>query len=466
MTSRPEHAVVVGAGVAGLAAAWTFARAGVRVTVLERGRRIGGLVESEQPEPGVLVEHGADGILASKPGGLPVLRALGLEGGLVRGGRAPRRAFVWTGGDLVLMPPGLFAFERRALASMMRSPLLSRRAKARLLLEPFMPRGPVEQTVGDFFERRFGREVRDRLVAPMLRGLYGAPPDAIALRTVFPTLAAYEERFGSIGVALLVAKRTVTPGQGLVALQQGMAAVPQALADRLGDRVHLGVGVRRIARSGAGVRLALDDGATLDADALVVATPVQTAAALLADLVPALGAALGDVVATDADVVNLAFERRQVEHPLDGTGFVVGAAGHATLACTFASEKWHGRAPEGLVVLRSVLHGDLASDEDVLARALEELRPVIGLRGAPRWTRLRRRRAALPALAPGRAARIATALEQADGLGPIALAGNYLRGVGVPDAIATGIAAATRLLGLPAEPALDADDAAPSRLAV
>lgn len=447
MRTPIEHVAVIGAGVSGLAAAWALVRAGVGVTVLERSARVGGLVESERPVPGVVIEHGADGLLAGKPGGLPVLRALGLEERVVRGGRAPRRAFVLTGQGLVPMPAGLFAFQRRALPAMLRTPLLSPAAKLRLVLEPFAHRARGDETVAEFFDRRFGHEVRERLVAPMLRGLYGVAPDAIAMRAVFPALASFEDRYRSVTLALLAAPRTGA-GQGLVTLQGGMAAVPEALAATLGDRVRRGLEVRRLERRArGGLRLHLAGGATLDADAAVMATPLHAAADLVAGLDEAAAGTLAAAVASDADVVTLAFERGQVEHPLDATGFVVGAPGHAMLACTFASEKWHGRAPEGLVVLRSVLAGCDGGDRELVEIAAGELRDILGLRGPAQWSRVRRHRAALPVHGPGQLGRIRAAAAGVAAAAPIALAGNYLGGVGVPDAIASGLAAAAHLLG-------------------
>lgn len=444
---RPvEHVAVVGAGVAGLAAAWALARAGVRVTVLERSRRVGGLVESERPAPGVLIEHGPDGLLAGKPGGLPVLRALGLAGRIVRGGRAPRRALVLTERGLLPMPAGLFAFQRRALPAMLRTPLLSPAAKLRLLLEPFARRARNDETVAEFFDRRFGLEVRERLVAPMLRGLYGVAPEAIAMRAAFPVLASFEERYRSIALALLAAPRP-SAGQGLVALEGGMATIPAAFAATLGDRVRCGVELRRVRpRAGGGLRLETADGSALDADAAVLATPLRTTAALLADIVPVAAEALAGSGASDADVVTLAFARAQVGHPLDATGFVVGTPGRVLLACTFASEKWHGRAPEGLVVLRAVLGGFAGDDRDLLEATVGELREILDLRGPPAWYRIRRHRSALPVHPPGQLGRIRAAAEALGETAPLALAGNYLGGVGVPDAISSGLAAAGRFV--------------------
>jgi oxygen-dependent protoporphyrinogen oxidase len=448
--SAPATTVaVIGGGVAGLAAAWDLAKRGVSTVLLERSPRLGGLVETERPLPGVVLEHGADAVLADKPGGMTVLRELGLDAKLVRSGRAPRRAFVSTDGRLVPMPAGLFAFERRALFTMMTSPLLSPAAKLRLVVEPLgMRSSDPDESVASFFRRRLGAEVEEKLVAPMIRGIYGAPTDALGVRSVFPKLAGMEDRFGSVGLALLFTERSPR-GAGLVALSGGMESIPHALAaaaTERGARVRLGAGARSFSRRAGGFRIDLEDGSSLDAEGVLIATELSTAARLLAPLDGALASELAEIRATDAEVVSLAYPRAEVGHPLDGTGFVVGEPGRATLACTFASEKWDGRAPEGLAVFRSVLSGaPELGERDLVAAAHAELRALLGVRGEPTLTRVRRRRAALPLYGVGHRERIASVRARAEALGAIALAGNYLGGVGVPDAISSGLAASAAL---------------------
>lgn len=444
--STNADVVIVGAGVAGLAAAFALRGAGRRVVVVDRATRVGGLVESERIGDDVLLEHGADAVLSQKRGGKEMLEALGLGPELVRAGRAPKRAFVWSEAGLLPMPGGLFSFERRALLTMLSSPLLSVRGKLRLALEPLMPRADEEdEPVSTFFARRLGPEVAARLCAPMVRGVYGAEPSEIGVRSIFPTLAGYEDRFGSVGLALVIAPRSPRGG-GLVTPRGGMDRIPERLASQSGAQLALGVGVRSIERRGRGARVTLDDGACLEAGAVVVATDVATAARLLAPLSPQLGDLLGDIRATDVEVVTLGVARHAVAHPLDGTGFVVGRDGTQTLACTFASEKWHGRAPEGTAVFRSVLRGAReASEEALVETARSELAEILGVVGKPLWARVRRRPRALPVYGVGHAARIARVRGIAHELGGIALAGNYLGGVGVPDAISSGTDAATAL---------------------
>lgn len=431
--------VVIGGGVAGLGAAHRAMTDGHDVIVLEGSARVGGLVESERLDEGVLLEHGADALLADKVGGADTLHALGLGGAVARHGEAPRQAFVHREGRLVPMPAGLFTFERKALGTMLQTPLLPLRAKLRLLVEPLVPRGATpDESVEAFFARRLGADVERELVAPMLRGLYGAPTSTLGVRAVFPKLAGMEDRFGSVGLALLFAERAPR-GRGLVALRDGMESIPRAFAAQLGERVQRGARVRELERRAHGWRITMHDGARLEADAVVVATDVSTAARLLAPVAPSLSDELASIGSTDAEVVSLGFARSDVEHPLDGTGFVEGGARNQTLACTFASAKWEGRAPSSMAVFRTVLRGQPAlADRDLVTLAHEELQPILGLRGRPRFVRTRRRHRALPVYGVGHAQLAARLRAAAHALGPLALAGNYLDGVGVPDAITSG----------------------------
>ncbi len=427
--------------MAGLAAAWSLAERGVQVTVVEASARIGGLVETERVSAEILLEHGADGLLARKPGGMAVLARLGLDRDLVTTGRAPRRAFVREGDRLRTMPGGLFAFERRALVTMLTTSLLSIGAKARLALEPTVARSKADdESVASFFERRMGPEVVDRLVAPMVRGIYGARASDLGVRAVFPALAGYEDRHGSVGLALLLASRSAA-GPGLVTPRAGMHEIARRMAAASKATISLESRVRKIDLSGPRPRVVLDRRGTLEADALVIATDVSGAAQLLADVDTHLADRLGGIASTGVDVVSLVVARHAIDHPLDGTGFVTGGEQGSTLACTFASEKWDGRAPEGTVVLRSVLVSTPdASSDDLVSTALRELR-VLGIRGDPLLVRVRRRPRALPVYGVGHSSRIEQMLLRLAEDPRVALAGNYLSGVGVPDAITSGLRA-------------------------
>lgn len=443
-----SRVVVVGGGVAGLAATWTLRKRGVEVILLERTDRVGGLVETEREGDWVL-EHGADGFLSGKADMLGRLDRLGLADELLRGGDAPRTAFVAGARGFEPLPSSLFRFERRAILELLRSRLLSFPAKLRLLLEPLIPRSSGDLSVARFVARRLGSEVADRIIEPMLRGVYGAPAAELGVLGAMPKLAQLERRYGSLGAALFLAPRNQTLG-GLVTLRGGMESVPRALARDVAASLRLGVDASAIHLERDGrVRVQSATDGALEADGLVLACPAHVSARLLAPHDADLGAELAGIRSSDVDVVSLGYAPAAISTPLDGTGFLVDPAlGRSLVACTWSSRKWSGRAPESHVLLRCVVDGRGVPTDELAALARRELRDLMGVEAEPVLSRVRRRAQALPVYAPGHHERVESARIRARALG-VELAGNAYDGVGVPDCIASGAkaadAAATRL---------------------
>lgn len=437
---------VIGGGIAGLTAAHHLRAGGCDAIVLEKTHRAGGLIETERAE-GFVFEHGPDGFLASRANVLEEIERLELGHEIVSGGPAPRRAFVASAKGLVALPAGLFRFERRALATMLASPLLSWGAKLRLLSEPLVRRSATsdEEDVEAFFSRRLGPEVARCIVDPMFRGIYGAPTSVLGIRSAMPKLTEMEARFGSIGLALLLARRTPS-GPGLVTLRRGMSTLVDRIASLLGSSLIEDAEVTRIRHVGR--RFRLDGGfGVLDADGIVLACPAHVASRLVERLDPELGAELGSIPFSRADVVGLAYGARTVPTHVDGTGFVVGpdAQLDALMACTWASSKWPHRAPDGHVLLRCVSQSPHADDAELVELVRSDLRRAMGIEAAPDHVRIRRHPRALPAYRPGHRALVASIRKRASALGNIQLAGNAYDGIGVPDCIASGRRAGDQL---------------------
>ncbi len=458
---RPR-VVVVGAGVAGLAAAHALRTEApeVEVTVLEREGRAGGLVETERTDDGFVIEHGPDSMVTFKPEGVALAEALGLDGDVVAG-RTDLSTFVVRHGELVPLPQGLMAFAPTAVMPVLRSPLLTLRGKARLLVEPLVPRRREEgdETVASFVGRRLGNEMLDRLVNPLVRGVFGAPADRLSLGAVLPKLAAMEREHGSVGLAALRARRErdrekrprPTAGAGaprppVVSFRAGMGQLTDALSATLGETLRLGQGVARIERrGGGGFALTLDDGGRLEADGLVLAVPAHAAARMLEPLDPELACELGAVRHTELDAVTLAYARAHVPGPLESTGFIVPASeGRALTACTLSSSKWSGRGPDDTVLLRCFL-GVGRDEAEAVAAARADLRDLMGIEAAPRLVRRRRRSDVLPIREIGHIERMARVGARAAQLPGLALAGGALGTVGIPDCIRTGREAARRV---------------------
>lgn len=444
---------VVGAGVAGLAAAWRLRRLlpEVELVVLERQQRVGGLIDTEHLPGGFLLEHGADCLLTTKPWGVAAVRELGLGDAIVVGSE-PRRAFVAANGRLHPLPPLFAGATPSSAIALAQSRLLGLRAKARLVIEPCVPcrRTAADESVADFVARRFGSGVLPALVDPLLRGVYGGATQELSAEACLPRLRAMERSAGGIVRGIRRARRARTrnpsPLPEMVSLRDGMGSLPAAFASAVGDRLRLGVAVERLSRRGAGWRLDTSAG-SFDVDGIVLATPAWAAADLLEPLDRELAGELAAIRHVALDCVSLVWRRADVPHPLDGTGFVMAAGeSRPTQACTWASRKWPGRAPEGWVVLRSVLRAAQATDADLVALACTDLRDLLGVTRPPEIVRVRRLARATPIYEVGHLGRAAWILARAAALGTVALAGNAYGGIGIPDCVRSGEAAADRLV--------------------
>jgi len=338
---------------------------------------------------------------------------------------------------------------------MLRTPLLSLAGKARAGLEPLLPRtrSAGDESVRAFIGRRFGPELAQALIEPLIGGIYGGDTSRLSAEACVPRLRAFEREHGSVtrGLRRAVrdARRRTRSGEQvlppIVSLQGGMASLPDRLARGLGERVVRGVAATCISRLPAR-RFRVDTSrGQVACEGVVLATPAWQAPALVEAFAPDLAAGLAGIAHTALDIVTFAWPRHEVPHALDGTGWVRAPDDRRpTLACTWSSRKWPGRAPDGFVLLRSVLVHSGASEPKLVVAARADLRDLLGVEAAPRLVRVRRRERATPIYETGHHDRMAR-LTAAD-LGAFAIAGNALGGVGVPDCFASGEAAARAVL--------------------
>lgn len=449
-----QRIVVVGAGVAGLAAAAAIRRDAphVDLLVLEASGRVGGLVDTERTPDRFVIDHGADALLTANPWGLAVAREPGFADVVIDGGPAPRRSYVSTPGGLVPLPPVFAGASASTAIAIATTPLLSLRGKVRVALEPFVPgrRDPEDESVRSFVARRFGGELADKVIEPLVGGIHGHDTARLSALGCLPRLRALEEAHGSVTLAMrrLLRERrrhgrAATPPA--VTFRRGMASLPEALHRTIGDHVRFDTPARRIARTRDGFTIDTRHGA-IDCDGVVLATPAWQAPALVEQLSPELASILADVRHKALACVTLAFERGQVPRALDATGWVRGAGDQrTTLACTWSSAKWWERAPHGYVLLRCILPVD-GEPEDLVAAARADLRDLLGIRAEPYLTRIRKMPRATPIYAVGHRTLAARAHAAAEAVGALALAGNAYGGVGVPDCGTSGEKAAAAVL--------------------
>ncbi len=441
MTSHPPRVVVVGAGVSGLAAARALRDAGVDVVVLEGSGRVGGALRTSCLA-GVDLDEGADAFLVRQPEALALARAVGAT--VVH--PAARRAQVLVGGRLRPLPRTLLGVP---LSLSDAAAVLGPRGTARAAADLVLPTGGYDASaadvaVGAHLRRRLGSAVVDRLVAPLLGGVYAGDPSTLSLRATLPALA------GESGSLLRAAARAVPPASDAA----GLGTLPALLARDLDVRV--GARVTALARAPLGWTLATPEG-PVTADAVVLAAPAPTAARLLATIAPHAAPLAAQTPYASVAVVSFAVPRATaggLADPAWSGWLVPPGQGGVVKAVTVSSAKWAhvGAAAPDLVLVRASVgrHGeerDLQRDDGELVGVVAaEVAAVSGARGAPVDARVSRWGGALPQYLVGHLERVA-ALRRALPAGVVVCGAGY-DGVGVPSCIRSGRQAAALLLAV------------------
>ena len=421
---------VIGGGVSGLATACALKREGRRVVVLERQVRTGGNAISERIG-GFLMEHGPSSINGASEESRSWSRALGLEDQCVTLGPGVRRRYLVGGG-------ALFGISTHPLG-FVTSGYLTLGARLRMLTELAVPRGRPEdeETVAAFCRRRFGAEFAERVIDPLVGGLFAGTADSVSVSAVFPRLVEMEQKYGSITRGMLSRKLKggVMPGRRLISWRQGVGALPRALAARLGPAIMTGIAVRRISPLVRGFRIDAGPAGAFDAEAVVVATQPHVAAGLIENMDADAAAAAGSIEAPPLAVVFLGYRREQVDHPLDGLGYLTAQGeGRALTGALFCSTMFEGRAPEDHVALAAYLGGDRAPElalrepRELVALARAEFRDLLGVRGDPVIQRVRQWPRGLPQYRVGHR-RIVAEISGAERRHPgLFVTGNYISG--------------------------------------
>jgi len=429
---------VIGGGISGLATACELTRQGRRVVALERQVRAGGNAVSERIG-GFLMEHGPSTVTAAIPEAARLAQSAGLDDRRCDLGAEVRYRYLAGGGRLHRISAHPLGF----LASGYLSPL----ARLRMVAEIAVPRGSgrPEETVAGFWSRRFGREFAERVIDPMVGGMFAAKAHEVSMNAVFPALVEMERQHGSI-IRGLVARRRAggrMPARQLYSWRDGIGSLPLALAEGLGPAVRTGITVRRIGRTPGGFRIDAGAAGVIAARAVVVATQPHVAAGLLETADPAAAEAAASIGAPPLAVVFLGYRRRCVAHPLDGLGYLVPSSeGRELTGVLFCSTMFPGRAPEGHVALAAYVGGarspELArlAPADLIAMVRRDFGDLLGARGEPTIARVRQWPRGLPQYRLGHGDLLATFNTTAERCPGLYVTGNYLTGVSVGNCVA------------------------------
>jgi oxygen-dependent protoporphyrinogen oxidase len=448
MPEPPRRTVVVGGGIAGLTAARELAATGRDVLVLEGSPRTGGKLLSGSVA-GVDVDLGAESMLARRPEGVDLARELGMP--VVH--PATTSSSVWTHGALRPLPRSVMGVPSD-VEQVATSGVLSAAGIARLRHEiPGRALADGEDVpVGELVASRLGDEVVDRLVEPLLGGVYAGHARLLSARATVPQLVAWSGEASLVAAAAQAG--SATPGPVFAGIAGGLGRLPLALGEGL--EVRTDAAVRGLRRTPTGFALVVGPTVAAEevlADEVVLAVPAAPAARLLAEAAPVAAGELAGVEYASMAVVTLAFAAADLPD-LPGSGFLVPPIDGRTIkAATFSFAKWDWvrEAGDGLLVLRtsvgrhreeSVLQVD---DEDLVAASLADLADAIGLAARPVDSRVQRWGGGLPQYAVGHVDRVARIREDVSAVPGLAVCGAAYDGVGIPAVIASARRAALRL---------------------
>ncbi|HLL14012.1 MAG TPA: protoporphyrinogen oxidase [Pyrinomonadaceae bacterium] len=491
--TRPRRVAVVGGGISGLAAAHELTqharsqRTALEVLLIEASPRLGGTIRTHTRD-GFLLEGGPDAFISEKPEAVELAEQLGLESRLLETNAEHRRSFIVGGGRLRPVPEGFHLLAPSRFRPFLTTDIFSWGGKARMALDLLLPRrasAPAhddDESLAQFVRRRFGREALERMAQPMVGGIYTADPEQLSLRATMPRFLDMERADRSIILSMWRARRraaTDTRGTSgaryslFLSFDGGMQTLTDALAAALPHgTARTGTTVEAIdfdpntrqwnLRLGAGdatnggARAASNGamaGETITAEGLCLALPAYASARLLGGVDSELAAELDGIPYASTATVNLAFRRADIPHPLDGFGFVVPFVEHRrTLACTFSSVKFAGRAPAAHALMRAFVGGALqpemyALDEDrMIAAVREDLRALVGIESAPLFAHVERWPRSMAQYHLGHLARVARIRRRLQNFPTLQLAGNAYGGAGIPDCIRSGRTAAAMLL--------------------
>ncbi|WP_455377251.1 protoporphyrinogen oxidase [Petrachloros mirabilis] len=423
--NTPRTVAIIGGGISGLATAFSLqeqaAAAGlsIKCTILEASSSWGGKIVTHRVGD-LVTEAGPDSFLSQKPAGLKLIEKLGLTDQLINTNETGKKAFVYSGGRLCELPEGLVVITPGQVGPFLRSGLLSVSGLARMGMDLVIPakRTQQDESLAAFFRRRFGRQAFDRMMEPLMAGIYAGDAEQMSMNATFPRFLELEREHGSVIRGMMAARKSGQPSRPnkpcltmFVSLKNGLGDLIGALVRRLTDQ-----GV--ILKSGAPVEslrvrshqlgrwtydIMLQEGTPLSVESLVLATPAFVTAELLRPLTPIAGGVLEAIPYASTATVTMAYPASKVGGAVRGFGFVVPRVEQRDLiAATWTSLKWPHRAPADQVLVRCYVGGVgreailQLDDQALVARVKSELGQICGIVAEPRYVEVNRWIKAMP----------------------------------------------------------------------
>lgn len=446
--------LIVGGGISGLSLAYFLLEKdpSLDILVLESEKKAGGKIWTDRVE-GFLCEGGVNGFLDNRPRTLELAAKLGLTP--VRSNDAARKRFIFSDGKLHMLPESPLSF--------FTSNLLSLYGRLRIVWEIVVPKGGGDdETLADFARRRLGREAFEKLIDPMASGIYAGDPETMSLKSCFPRIYDLENKYGSLIQGMIKlqkeAKKTgkkVGPGPGgvLTSFYDGMEVFIAALKNFLGERLKAESKVVSIDKKGDTYTVFLSDNSNIEAEGVVIATPAHAASEIVKDFNRNLSLNLGEILYPPVSVVCLGYRKDKIRQPLDGFGFLVPKRENRRILGTlWDSSIFPNRAPEGYVLLRSMLGGARAvevalQDENRLINTvMDETKKIMDIQAQPDFAKVYTHEKGIPQYLLGHGKRLEVIDTIVSSHKGFYITGNSYRGISVNDCIENSYKLAERIL--------------------
>lgn len=449
---------VIGAGVSGLSTAFYLKNGGADVRIFEREKTVGGKMKTVH-EDGYIIETGPNGFLDGKPYTLNLVRELGIEDKLYRSSDKARKRFIYTDGKLVKLPENVIAF----LASY----LLSWKGKLRVVGEFLVPpkKGDVDESLSDFAKRRIGEEALEKLLDPMVSGIFAGDPDRLSLKSAFPAIYYLEKQYGGLIRGLMAKMKDANsksssgpagPGGVLTSFKGGVKDLIDALSQFLGDSVETDVEILELKKERGNWKVTYKKNGTLYDDSfetVVLSTPAYASAEILKSLDLRLSLLLSEIEYSPITTVALGFERRGLGYNLDGFGFLIPRSeGRKILGALWDSSVFPNRSPEGKVLIRAMVGGArqpelaLLPDDELVKLVLKELKRIMKIRHYPEKVKVFKHEKGIPHYTVGHSERVKKIFKLSSTYSGLYLCNNAYTGIGVNDCTRAARETAERIL--------------------
>lgn len=461
--------IIIGGGIAGLAAAFRIQReikegANLECILLEGSNHFGGKISTEKLD-GFIIERGPDSFISQKPAAIQLCKQLGLEDRLTGTNPGAPSTFVYTGGKLVTMPDGLSLMIPTKFLPFALTPLFSLPGKIRMAFDLLIPKKQDngDESLASFVRRRMGEEALNKMAEPMLAGIYASDPEKMSITSTFPMFVETEKKYRSLILGMLARKKAMLmnavkrPSSAyslFMTLKDGLGEMVDAVIKKSPDiQFKSGTKVVGIEKNKEKWHLKLDDGSENQVDAVIVATPGTVTAKLLQNITPDSAELLNSIHYVSTATVTLGYKKEGFSHSLDGFGFVVPKAeGCSILACTWTSSKFPHRAPKDYVMLRCYVGGALQEEiaekdtETLETLVRKDLQQIMGITEIPIFCKVFKNNKSNVQYHVNHSQKIDSIMEDLKNYPGLFLAGSAYRGIGIPDCIQNGNLAAESAL--------------------